>query len=128
MALKLALFVLFAAAFSVLGEAPAVSSGGAGLRNVREYGAVGDGKTLDTAAIQRAVDAGGVVYFPAGTYLSGTIYLKSGGGLELAPGATLLASPDPAHYNAADFCPQTGRIRRSSRMASGRRTGFRERT
>lgn len=106
MAFKLALFVLFAAAFSVLGEAPAVSSGGAGLRNVKEYGAVGDGKTLDTAAIQRAVDAGGVVYFPAGTYLSGTIYLKSGGGLELAPGATLLASPDLAHYNAADFCPQ----------------------
>ena len=41
------------------------------MRNVRDYGAAGDGKTLDTAAIQRAIDDGGIVHFPAGTYLSG---------------------------------------------------------
>ena len=50
--------------------------------NVREYGAMGDGKTMNTEAIQRAVDAcgkegAGTVYFPAGTYLTGSIRLKS---------------------------------------------------
>ena len=76
------------------------------MNNVKDFGAAGDGITLDTAAIQRAIDAGGMVYFPPGTYLSGTIYLRSGGGLELSPGATLLASPDPADYNPDGFCPQ----------------------
>ncbi len=80
--------------------------GAEGMRNVRDFGAAGDGKTKDTAAIQRAVDAGGMVYFPPGTYLAGTIYLKSGGGLDLDPGATLLASPDREDYNADDFCQQ----------------------
>ncbi len=75
-------------------------------RNVRDYGAVGDGVTRDTVAIQAALDAGGIVFFPPGVYCSGTIYLRSRGGLELSPGATLLASPDPADYNADDFCPQ----------------------
>ncbi len=74
--------------------------------NVRDFGALGDGIHLDTAAIQRAVDAGGCVYFPAGTYLTGTVYLKSGGGLELDVGAVILGSPDPADYNRDDFCPQ----------------------
>ena len=76
------------------------------MNNVRDFGAAGDGKTKDTAAIQRAIDAGGMVYFPPGVYLSGSLYLKSDGGLELAPGALLLASPDPADYNADDFCEQ----------------------
>ncbi len=76
------------------------------MNNVRDFGAVGDGITKDTAAIQKAIDAGGIVHFSPGTYLAGTLYLKSNGGLELEPGATLLASPDPQDYNAADFCPQ----------------------
>ena len=62
------------------------------MRNVRDYGAVGDGVALDTAAIQRAVDAGGMVYVPEGIYRIGTISLKSHGGLHLAPGAVLLGS------------------------------------
>jgi polygalacturonase len=74
--------------------------------NVRDFGAVGDGKTKDTAAIQKAVDAGGMVYFPPGVYLSGTVFLKSNGGLNLAPGAVLKASPDYEDFNAPDFCPQ----------------------
>ena len=50
--------------------------------DVRAFGARGDGRTKDTAAIQRAVDAaheagGGTVEVPAGTYLSGSIFLKS---------------------------------------------------
>ena len=66
------------------------------MTNVRDFGAVGDGISKDTAAIQQAIDAGGIVYFPPGTYLAGTLYLRSHGGLDLAPGAVLKASPDPA--------------------------------
>ena len=76
------------------------------MNNVKDFGAVGDGSANDTAAIQKAIDAGGIAYFPPGIYRSGTLYLRSGGGLELSPGATLLASPDPTDYNADDFCPQ----------------------
>ncbi|HQC51563.1 MAG TPA: glycosyl hydrolase family 28-related protein, partial [Lentisphaeria bacterium] len=76
------------------------------MNNVRDFGAIGNGISKDTAAIQKAIDAGGIAYFPPGVYLSGTIYLRSNGGLDLAPGAVLLGSPDPEDYNAADFCPQ----------------------
>lgn len=76
------------------------------MNNVKDFGAVGDGKTKDTTAIQKAIDAGGIVFFPPGVYLSGTLYLKSNGGLDLAPGAVLLASPDKKDYNANDFCVQ----------------------
>ena len=76
------------------------------MQNVRDFGAKGNGIAKDTKAIQAAIDAGGIVHFPPGTYLSGSLYLRSNGGLELEPGAKLLASPDPEDYNAADFCPQ----------------------
>ncbi len=76
------------------------------MKNVRDFGAKGDGISKDTSAIQAAIDAGGIVWFPPGTYLCGTLYLKSNGGLELSPGAVLLASPDLKDYNADDFCPQ----------------------
>jgi polygalacturonase len=73
--------------------------------DVRDFGAVGDGRTNDTAALQRAIDvaparAGGIVYVPAGTWVSGTLHLRSGLTIELAPGAVLLASPD-----RDDFAP-----------------------
>ena len=76
------------------------------MNNVRDFGAVGDGVTGDTAAVQQAIDAGGMVYFPPGCYLCGTLYLRSHGGLRLDAGATLLASPDRGDYNADDFCVQ----------------------
>jgi polygalacturonase len=66
--------------------------------NVRTYGAVGDGKSLDSPAINRTIDAcsqagGGTVYFPAGTYLSGSIHLKSNINLFLDAGAIILGAP-----------------------------------
>ena len=76
------------------------------MRNIKDYGAVGDGATLETAAIQRAVDDGGMVYIPEGTYRTGTIYLRSNGGLHLAPGATLIASHNREDYNTDNFCAQ----------------------
>jgi polygalacturonase len=68
-----------------------------GAFNVREFGAHGDGGTLDTAALQKAIDAcvvsgGGTVHFPPGRYLSGTLFLKSRVTVELEAGATLLGS------------------------------------
>ena len=50
------------------------------MKNVKDYGAAGDGLTNDTAAIQKAINDGGMVYFPAGVYVTGTLYLKSNGG------------------------------------------------
>lgn len=63
---------------------------------IRDFGAVADGKTLNTAAIQKAIDAaaakGGVVEIPAGTWLSGSVFLKPGVDLYLAKDAVLLGS------------------------------------
>ncbi|HEX8148459.1 MAG TPA: glycoside hydrolase family 28 protein [Pyrinomonadaceae bacterium] len=72
----------------------------AAVYSVRAYGARGDGKTVDTPAVNRAVDAaaasgGGTVHFPAGTYLCFSIRLKSNVALHLDAGATILAA-DPA--------------------------------
>jgi polygalacturonase len=69
--------------------------------DVKAYGATGDGKTLDTDAINKAIDAanaagGGTVFFPAGTYASYSIHLKSNIALYLDQGATLLAAEPPA--------------------------------
>jgi polygalacturonase len=65
--------------------------------NIKDYGAVGDGQTLDTEAINEAISAaakngGGMVYFPAGTFLSYSIRLKSNIHLYLSQGAILKAA------------------------------------
>jgi len=71
--------------------------------DVTDYGAVPDGKTMATQAINKAVEAchsggGGVVYVPAGTFLTGTIILKDNVELYLERGCTLLGSTDYADY------------------------------
>lgn len=70
--------------------------------DVRAYGAKGDGVTKDTAAIQAAIDdcAGkhGEVHLQAGTFLSGTIRLKSAMTFHVHGGATLLGSTDDVDY------------------------------
>lgn len=72
--------------------------------SVRDYGAKGDRTTLDTKAIQAAIEAaskagGGTVVLPAGNYLSGMIRLRSHVSLQLDPGATLWASTERRDYD-----------------------------
>ena len=86
------------------------------MRNILDFGAVGDGVTVNTKAIQAAIDAGGAVYIPRGVFVTGTLHLKSGGGLYLEEGAVLRAGHDRADYNAADYCPQN-QIFQSENMA-----------
>ena len=71
--------------------------------NVKNFGAKGNGTTLDTKSIQQAIDkafesGGGVVDVPSGTYLIGTIILKDNVELHLEPGARILGSPDYKDY------------------------------
>jgi polygalacturonase len=73
--------------------------------NVRDFGAVSDGQTKDTAAIQEALDrcgvlGGGEVTVPAGNYATGAIALRSNTTLRLAEGANLLGTADFADYPA----------------------------
>ncbi len=72
--------------------------------NIRNFGAAGDGKTLDTVAINKAIDAcalagAGQVLFPPGRYLSGTIHLKSNMTLRFEAGATLLGATNLNEYH-----------------------------
>jgi polygalacturonase len=71
--------------------------------SIAPQGAVGDGKTLNTAAIQKTIDAaaaagGGVVWIPEGKFLTGPFTLASGINLHLARGATILISDDLTNY------------------------------
>ncbi|MBN1976211.1 MAG: glycoside hydrolase family 28 protein [Anaerolineae bacterium] len=75
--------------------------------SIRDYGAVGDGQTLDTPAIQATIEAcsragGGTVYIPAGSHVTGSIFLKRNITLYLDAGATLLGSLETADYPAVD--------------------------
>jgi polygalacturonase len=68
--------------------------------DIRTYGALGDGKTVDSPAINKAIEAaaaagGGTVFFPAGTWLSFSIRLKSHVSLYLSQGCVLLAADSP---------------------------------
>ncbi len=75
---------------------------------VIDFGAKGDGVHPDTRAIQSAIDScaqrGGTVFFPAGTYLTGTIFLKNHVTMHIAEGATLLGSTDIREY--VEISPQ----------------------
>jgi len=76
--------------------------------NVRDYGATGNGKSLDTDAVNKAIDAasangGGTVLFPAGTYLCFSIRLKSNITIELGNGSTILAADPKADKGSYDL-------------------------
>jgi hypothetical protein len=89
---------------------------GARTYSIRDFGAKGDGKTLDTAAVQAAIDActtdrGGTVLVPAGDFLIGTIELKSNVTLHLAAQGRLLGSDDIANYHPGrEIPPDNGNI------------------
>ncbi len=81
--------------------------------DVKTYGAKGDGATIDTLAINKAIEAanangGGIVRFPPGTYVCYSIHLKSNVALYLGQGATILAASVPMEgtttggYDAAE--------------------------
>jgi polygalacturonase len=75
--------------------------------NIKRYGALGDGVTIVTPAIQRAIDAaslpsGGIVTVPPGRYVTGTLRLKSSVTLRLDEGATLLGSLNPSDYQLVE--------------------------
>lgn len=83
---------------------------GAGIYNVLDFGAKGDGQTLDTAAIQAAIDActreeGGTVVIPAGDFICSTVELKSNVTLHLAAKGRLLGSTRREDYTAGKGVP-----------------------
>ena len=92
--------------------------------NIADFGAKGDGKTLDTQAVQAAIDAcnkdqGGTVLVPAGVFVIGTVEMKSNVTLHIAAQGKLLGSAD------GNAVPRGGRdssyaaIRRSETETSG---------
>jgi len=86
---------------------------GAKIYNIRDFGATGDGTTLDTIAIQSAIDecnkdGGGIVLVPAGNFLIGPIELKSNVTLRIAASGKLLGSTDPKQYHPANGIPLQG--------------------
>jgi polygalacturonase len=78
--------------------------------NIKNFGAIGDGKTINSKAIQNAIDkcsanGGGQVYVPPGTFLTGTIYLRTNVLLYLENGSVLLGSPNRKDYNNDGVAP-----------------------
>jgi len=100
---RISLLVLLAVAFCLAICGPLAAKDGRVVFNVKDFGAVGDGKVLDTGAINNAIKAcnengGGKVVFPAGVYLSGTIKMLSKVTREICGGAVLKASGDMDDY------------------------------
>lgn len=83
---------------------------GARVYNIADFGAVGDGNTLNTTAVQKAIDTcttdrGGTVVVPAGDFVIGTIELKSNVSLRIAAKGRLLGSAKIEHYKAGNGIP-----------------------
>jgi hypothetical protein len=80
-----------------------------GVISVRDFGSKGDGIAKDTQAIQAAIDEagrqGGTVVFPPGSYVSGTVHLRSNVSVNIESGATLLLSPDDADFDPYEALP-----------------------
>ncbi|WHT18272.1 glycosyl hydrolase family 28 protein [Crossiella sp. CA-258035] len=104
------LLVLGTAAATTLAVATPVLAAPGATFNIRDYGAKGDGKAIDSPAIDKAISAasaagGGVVEVPAGTYLSRSIHLKSDITVNLAAGSKIIAAgsgmdkPEPNEFD-----------------------------
>jgi Pectate lyase superfamily protein len=101
-----------AAAVPLLAQDPVGITGGSGARiyNVRDHGAQGDGRAIDTAAVQAAIDAcardrGGVVLIPAGDFVVGTVELKSNVTLRVAAAGRLVGSGKADDFSAGKGVP-----------------------
>src|SRR5580700_6446095 len=98
-----------------LAQSPSAPSAAEATFDVRRFGATGDGKTVDSPAINKAIEAvaaagGGVLVFPAGTYVCFSIHLKSHVDLYLDRGCTILAADSPKKgettgYNGGTYDP-----------------------
>jgi polygalacturonase len=102
--MKLRTLVIFISLFFLLSAF--ASPDGKTVFNVRDFGAAGDGKNLDSPAINKAIQAasqsgGGTVFIPAGTYLCGSIRLTNNINLYLDAGAVILGAPQ----NLNDYDP-----------------------
>jgi len=96
--LHVVLFILLASPFFVFSQT----------FNIKDFGAISESKTINTQAIQSAIDkcfadGGGEVVVPAGVFYSGTIFLKSNVYLHLLPGAVLQGSYNPVDYPEHDI-------------------------
>ena len=85
-----------------------------GIYNIMDFGAKGDGTTLDTSAINKTIEycgsnGGGTVLVPPGIYLSGTIHLKSNMIFHIEAGATILGSKNPDDYQGVEDVERKGR-------------------
>jgi polygalacturonase len=105
---KLALLPAFLSGSTTTALAEGLTQGNLQVLDPRAAGARGDGKTNDRAAIQTCIDkcaglGGGIVYISPGTYLTGTVVLKSNVALYLEAGATILGSTE-----IDDYLPQPG--------------------
>jgi parallel beta-helix repeat protein len=110
MNLRRALFILGTAVIFIVqgyasGQVSAATASFAGVFDVREFGAKGDGTSLDTVAIQAAIRAankagGGTVRFLPGIYLTGTLELLSNVTIDVEAGAVLVGSTNVADYQA----------------------------
>lgn len=99
--------VLVVVGSSVSCQAASAERVGGKVFSIRAAGAKGDGKTLDTSAIQKALDdcgeaGGGTVLFPPGIYLCQPIEIRTKTTLQLDKGATLLATDKRADYERQD--------------------------
>ena len=98
-----------------LAQSPSSPGSAEAIFNVRTFGATGDGKTVDSPAINKAIEAvaaagGGTLMFPAGTYVCFSIHLKSHVDLWLDRGCTILAADSPKKgettgYNGGTYDP-----------------------
>lgn len=84
-----------------------------GVYNIRDFNAKGDGKTLDTKAVQAAIDTcskngGGTVFVPPGVFVIGTVELKSDITLYLSSGSTIMGTTDGKEYHEVNAIPLKG--------------------